>query len=259
MQKTKKVRSYLFIIIIRSVKVCFGTKWTVVQAKCENSCSRYYQLKCKLAELCTECVNERRQKLYAKIRYKFENSNSNSLVLWTLGTNWRGNDNYKLLQRCWSKFRKSMYHVNGFKPVFRVTEQGSKGGYLHIHFLNTDFLRHSIALRQWSRITKIRDPNVNFSDKEGSVDKAINYLMKYMSKGSKTTVKNRESVDILRKTIKYSWLGEWYKIKFEKLDAPLCKDGYTYSYYNSVNEWDGLRSKSLYNSPIRSSFIERKS
>ena len=233
---------YLYLII-ESGHVCYSTTWTVVQTKCIDVCSRYYKIKCKLGKLCSECVIERRQKLYAKIYYKLENSDVRELVLWTVGTNWRGNDKYRILQRCWTNFRRRLYHhMEGFKPVFRVTEEGYKGGYLHIHFLNNGgFMEYFEVRRHWSEVTGIREPNVEFSSQVGENSKAINYLMKYLEKGQEISSKNKERVDILRNTVKYSWLGEWYKIKFEKFDAPLCKHEFTYSFYTTIKEWDGLR------------------
>lgn len=225
--------------------MCFKTDWIVLQTKCGNLCSKYIQIKCKLAELCDECVLERRQKIYAKIYYKFENSDVRKLILWTLGTNWRGNDGYTRLNVAWTKFRKRMYHERGFQPVFRVTETGSKGGFLHIHFLNTGFLKHSRVLFHWRKTTSLLGANVNYSSRKSDPIKAINYLMKYMTKHPKKPSLNYEKVDILAKTVKYSWLGEWYKIKFEKLDKFQCKHDYDWSFYNLIERWDGKRSKKM--------------
>jgi len=237
--------SSLFIYISKSVKVCLKTDWTVLQSKCENLCSKFFQVKCKLSELCKECVLDRRKKIYAKIYFKYNVHKPEKLVLWTLGTNWKGNSSYKDLQKAWTNFRKSMYHVDGFSPVFRVTEQGSKSGHLHIHFLNTGFLSHARALYTWRRVSNNSGANVNYSSKESDPTKAINYLMKYMTKHPKFPSINSNSVEILRHSVKYSWLGEWYKIKFDKYEPPLCKHGKSYSFYNMIYQWDGLFNEKI--------------
>ncbi len=184
-------------------------------------CYKYVQIKCRLDRLCFECQIERRKRLYGKIAEKLDKSGiGNNIRLWTFGTNYRDNrENRARLQGHWVKFRAIMSKYNYKRGLFRVTEAGSKGGFLHIHMLYSGYILHNFALRHWRRITGISS-NVNLSSYRGNSKKAINYTLKYMTKGSKADLLDRNRV-----VIKYSWMGLWYKIKFDKYEALGCRHG----------------------------------
>jgi len=244
----------LFIFLGKSARVCSSREWIVLKGKCRKNCLKFVQRKCKLNDLCKTCRIDRRDAIYAKLFFKMDKSTvGNDLRLWTLGTNWRyggtGSYNYKRIQYCWRVLR-ALYRTNiEWAPVFRVTETGSSGGYLHIHFLQHGFLHHGDLLREWSRITEIKNPNVRFSSKKGDSKKAINYLVKYMTKGSFNKNKSFQSMNF----VKYSWLGEWYKIKFDEFDPEQCHHGNGWIKNKFVIDYTGLLSKEFFDNMQQSS------
>ncbi len=246
-----------------------------------QECYKYVQIKCRLDRLCIECQTERRKRLYGKIAEKLEKSGiGNNVRLWTFGTSLRDSRENRIQLQSWcTKFRLLMHKYNYRRALFRVTEAGSKRGLLHIHLLYSGYILHNWAKTHWRRLTG-ESSNVNLSSHRGNAKKAINYVLKYMTKGSSTNKLDVTDVTKLRKykrmaifrispergkkmgfnvdffdrefkvdynrvNIRYSWLGLWYKIPFDVFEAVGCVHGEPWKWYCIIVGMSKYRPGSL--------------
>ena len=117
------------------------------------------------------------------------------LYMWSLGTSLTDTvTNRKLLVTWWRVFSKRVWHLDAWRPVFRITEKGRRG-FLHIHCVCTRFVKHSIILDHWRSVTGEKS-NVHVSGQTGQQDprRLAKYLMKYLTKESSS----------------YRWCGAFY-------------------------------------------------
>jgi len=66
-----------------------------------------------------------------------------------------------------------------------------------------------------------------------------------MTKGSKQANPNKKITFHSMNHVKYSWLGEWYKIKFDKMKSIGCKHEESWAISHSIEDWDGRFNKKL--------------
>ncbi len=195
---------------------------------CENSHRSSFPTRCRK---CGNCVKQYRRVLYAKFffklkEYKLLNSgNSPKFYFWTLGTSFLDTDvSIKQLRVYWKLFRHRMknftknnsawYCVSDdekkiksvnfvWKGLFYVIEKGSVGGRLHFHILVNGYSAHNVVVYHWRDIIGEKS-NVNFTKKKDYMtnERALNYMLKYITKDAG----------------RYYWLGDFWKIKFEKYD-----------------------------------------
>ncbi len=126
------------------------------------------------------------------------NEHIRDVAFGTLGTNLKDSALNRLqVEEWWQLIRKYLNKNTDWSPLFRVVEKGSKGGYLHIHFLYQNYVNQGWLKVQWARTTKIKDPHVDLrrvQKKHVNIVHTLWYTTKYVTKESS----------------KYSWLGEFY-------------------------------------------------
>lgn len=199
--------------------------------KSQNQCK--YCLKKRSGEIMYKLFRKMVAAGYGEVTEKhgFVFTQGKSVSMWTLGTNIKylyasdayGEpfDNTYRIMSFWQKFntRMKVYSKRSgsfrWNPLFYVIEAGSEGNYLHIHLLVDCFLPHDYIRKQWSSVTGIPNPNVNF------LTPLINlgYVAKYTSKGALT----------------YRFLKQLYKMKLSKKDTS-CKTKIGNEYCNSKFE-----------------------
>lgn len=125
----------------------------------------------------------------AKIMSKVNEMGIKQVYLWTFGTNFQ---EVSKLNDAWRKFtrRMSTYAKReswDYTPILRSYEIGSKGKRAHVHAVFTGYFPHAYAREQWSKVTGISKPNVNFvADKNPKYFlplNAVHYCVKYAVKG----------------------------------------------------------------------------
>ncbi len=205
------------------VKYCARGKYLVI--KCLNGCWKYIPQRCPVSEMCFNCSIQRRSVILARLYSKYSETSKSiqGIVLWTLGTDLKNtSEGRKLLSNHWKYFRARMNKLADWNPLFRVVETGSKGRYLHIHYLNNGFMKHADVLRAWREVTG-KSTNVNFSRKNMDPKIAIRYAGKYMTKDAS----------------KFSFLGLWYGRKESTYIPEPCIHGDYLNFYNTIVDSEG--------------------
>lgn len=206
------------------VKYCARAQWIVLS--CRYGCWKYIIEKCPVSRMCDNCSIRRRNVILARLYSRYDETKESipSIVLWTIGTNLKDSEkSLKILSEFWKYFRARMNKNAKWSPLFRVVEAGTRGGYLHIHFLNNGYLSHKFVMKAWREVTRTR-ANVNYSEKGMSPKHAIRYAAKYLTKDLS----------------KYTFLGIWYGRDKNKFEAGECEHGVTLKYWNIMDDSSGL-------------------
>lgn len=200
----------------------------------QDNCYKYVVKKHSKSARCLLCMELWTKQFYFKFFYKLDvwsqSNELNELYLWTVGTSLDDTPvNRKRINYFWTKFRARMNKYTSWEPIFKVTERGSTGRKLHIHFLSVNKITHRVVLRHWRQVVREK-ANVNFSGYSSvNVNKALFYLTKYL----------------LKDNSRYSWLGPFYKIHIPKLLPSECAHSFRFQYYTQINNWDGLNEEDL--------------
>ncbi len=156
---------------------------------------------------CRSCIMYSSRKMIARLMEKANKMRLKAVYLWTFGTNKLDTiENRAVLRVAWQKTctylsnwykRPKNQGKYSYRPIFKVIETG-KAGYLHIHAIFTTPIDYFLVRKTWSRYIKIKNPNVNYSEKE-FVDpiKAFSYVAKYCSKA-------------IGKSRNWSFMGKFY-------------------------------------------------
>ncbi len=210
------------------VLYCARGTWIVLS--CLNGCWKYIQAKCPVSRMCDNCSISRRATILARLysSYDLNPKSIKTIVLWTIGTDLKSDvESRKKLAIFWKYFRARMNKNAKWSPLFRVVEAGSRGGRLHIHFLNNGYLSHKFVIKAWREVTR-SNANVNFSNKAMSPKYAIRYAAKYLTKDMS----------------KFTFLGAWYGRQENNYDPGYCKHGDTLIYYNTMVDKTGIVGQS---------------
>lgn len=202
---------------------------TIILATGCGCCTVEVIQRCRKAAKCEICQSLWIRGLYGKFctRKRRSGHAADKAILWTLGTSCRDTEHGRaLLGESWRLFRMRMDNYTDWSPIFRVVETGSKGGRLHIHFVETAYLEHETVLEAWRSVTG-ESANVNFSyiygeGSENSFDDILPYLLKYLLKDGS----------------KYSWLGAFYKAGAGVRPGAVCEHGKTWEFPDFPREWD---------------------
>jgi hypothetical protein len=167
---------------IRNGVDCSRPKW--FHASCATGHVRKKLLRCRKCDWCIDAW-ARQKRWDLMMRYE-ENIDKmpEEVTMWTAGTNWKYTDeNYKKIKRCYQLFMKRVRKQGRHQVLLRVFELGSKGGYLHVHWIaNTD---HYIAQKYWrgiwSEITGVVNPNFGYARRKQCVhcDKIVKMHYRY--------------------------------------------------------------------------------
>ena len=137
------------------------------------------QLKCR-SYFCPVCARKKRDVLYRRAREAMKKESWRMLTLTTVNTYDNTNDMLVKITKMFNSFLPSFKRSYKYIKYIRVLEVGKKG-MVHFHILVNQDVNKEIVSRLWTRVGG--GHIIDISDKI-SHQKALNYVLKYISKQS---------------------------------------------------------------------------